>query len=491
MIIERRNRPCHAFVRINAFVNSAEACLLRLGIGWVGLIVVALAACGDDEGGHVDTTRDRDSGNDEDDREDAGDVIDEDIPLPFVPDSGRPIPGDPPPELEGSQCAVDTNKLYEITTHQRQAVPVQLAVDRIGSRFGAAFIGESDQCLDALYLADMHGSSSMGEPEVTMVSDACTTITHTAIAYSGDRWLMALVDARMDTYDVWVQGYDGQNEFAPQRITENAGHESEVGIGIVGDAAMDTLGAMIAWVERDSSGASSLNVRPLTPEGEPTGDAVVLEPPGMWTFGSVSLSRVGTQFAALAYRRTSAAGVSEIVLDVLAAGTGERDRDPWVLTSEAGTLGTVELGTDHEGGGVIYSVIQNEAHRLWFQALAPNGRAASVRNGLNVGGPTSPQPVVGPPFKAIDASIVKLPAGYAVAFRALPGGRIDSPRIRVQILDSDGIDDGSADVALSSEVGGRTAIEAATDGRVVIGWSDPAADGSSTLKVVKLPCFGG
>jgi hypothetical protein len=454
--------------------------------------VFALAACGDDEKTReIDTTPHEDAGSDDDDRDDAGDVgFDEDVPLPIVPDAGRPIPGDPPPELEGSQCAVDTNKLYEIVTHERQGAPVQLAVDRVQSRFGAAFIGASDQCVDALYLVDVHGASGVGEPEVDLVSDACTTITHTAITYSGDRWLMAVVDARMDSYDLWLQGYDGQNEFAPQRITENLGHESDVGISMVGDAAMDTLGAMVAWVESDSSGASSLNVRPLSPEGEPIGDTVVLEPPGMWTFGSVAISRMGPQYAGVAYRRVSAEGVSEIVLDVVAAGTGERDRDPWVLTSEAGPFGSVELGTDHEGGGIIYTVVQNEAHRLWFQALAPGGGPEPVRSGLDIGGPSSPQPVVGPPFKAIDASLVKLPIGYAVAYRALPSLRVESPRIQVTFLDSLGTTDGSADVALASEVGGRTAIEAGTDGRIVIAWSDPAEDGSSTLKLVKLPCVG-
>jgi hypothetical protein len=452
---------------------------------------LALAACGDDEGGRVvDTTPDRDAGADEGDREDAGDGFDEDIPLPIFPDAGRPIPGDPPPELEHSQCAVDTNKLYEIPTRDREAAPVQLAVDRVTSRFGAAFIGASDQCIDALYLADVHGASGVGEPEVTMISDACTSITHTAITYSGDRWLMAMVDGRMDSFDVWVQGHDGQNEYPPQRITENLGHEADVGISAVGDADMDTLGVMLAWVERDSSGASSLNVRPLSPEGEPIGDTVVLEPPGMWTFGSVSVSRIGLRFAGVAYRRTSAEGVSEIVLDVVAAQTGERDRDPWVLTSEAGEFGSVELGTDHEGGGIIYTVVQNLAQRLWFQALAPHGGPEPVRSGLDIGGPSVPQPVVGPPHKATGASLVKLPIGYAVAYRALPGGMVDSPRIRVHFLNPVGTSDGTADVALASEVGGRTAIEVGTDGRVVLAWSDPAGDGSNTLKVVKLPCFG-
>jgi len=212
---------------------------------------------------------------------------------------------------------------------------------------------------------------------------------------------------------------------------------------------------------------------------------------GTWSFASLSLGRIGGEYAGLGYRRYDASGNSQIVLDVLSAETGERDRDSWVLTSEAGAFGSIELGTDDEGGGVIYSLGQAESRQLWFQQLDRNGQAAPIVTAMDVGGPSPPKRVVGPPYKAIDASIAKLGVGYAVAYRALPGGMVTSPRIRVHFLDRVGQIIGVSDVALASEFGGRTAIEAAVDGRIVLGWTDTTEDGMSTLTVVKLPCVGG
>ena len=62
----------------------------------------------------------------------------------------------------------------------------------------------------------------------------------------------------------------------------------------------------------------------------------------------------------------------------------------------------------------------------------------------------------------------------------MPGGNVDSPRIRVHFLDRVGHVTGApSDVALASEFGGRTAIEGAIDGRVALAWSDVLEDGST------------
>jgi hypothetical protein len=493
---------------MTAQVNSAEPSLLRLlRLVVSALILVAPIGCGgdDDDGVHT-TPMPRDAGGEEDGG--GGDFeIDGDVPLPMAPDAGRAIPGDPPPELEDSQCAVDTNKLYALATLDRPPVPMQLAVDPIESHFGAVFIGDSEQCIDALYLADIHGAAGVGEPEVTMVADECTTVTHAALAHTGEHWLLGMVDARMDSYDVWVQAHRSGSE--PHRVSENLGQENQLQLAVVGSGKDATLAVMAAWVERDAdTGATSLNVRPLSLDGEPTGDVVVIEPAGMYSFTSVSLARVGPRYAGLAYMRSDGMGANEIVFDVLSIETGERDRDPWVLTGQAGPFGTVDLGTDpqfcrrgacvdsdapeiDEGGGLIYSAGEGDSRQLWIQRIDQNGEAATLMSGGSLGGAAPPERVVGPPYKATDASIVKLGVGFAVAYRALPGGMVTSPRIRVHFLDRLGSEEGKSDVALASEFGGRTAIEVALDGRITLGWTDTDEDGTSTLTVVKLPCVGG
>jgi hypothetical protein len=471
---------------MNAQVNAAELWSPRSRRNLaIAVIALALCACGgDDDTIDVGYTP-SDAGADSDGG--GGDLpLDGEVPLPITPDAGEAFPGEPPPELADSLCAVDTNKVYDLITLDRPPAPTQLAVDQTASRFGSVFVGDSEQCIDALYLANLEGASGVGEPEITLATDECTTVTHSALAHTGAHWLLAMVDARMDSYDLWVQAHDGDDQFTAHRISENLGQESDLSIAAVGDDA-----AIVVWVERDAlTGATSLNARPLDADGTPSGDAVVLEPAGTWSFASVTVGRIG-EYAGLGYRRFDAGGRSEIVLDVLSAETAERDRDSWVLTSEAGPVGSVELGSDDDGGGVIYSIGQAESQQLWFQKIDRTGRAAKIMSGINVGGDASPQRVVGPPYKANDASLAKLPVGFAVAYRALPGGMVTSPRIRVHFLDRDGRIIGVSDVALAGEFGGRTAIEAAVDGRIVLGWTDTAEDGSSTLTAVKLPCVGG
>jgi len=470
-----------------AQVNSAGVRLLRLvnlGFGW-GLCAALLGlswGCGGDDGGGV-STMPRDA-----QMEDASAAFDANGPRPVGPaiDAAAIIPGDPPPELEGQVCAVDTNKLYGLVTLDRPAAPTQLAADQVNSRFGMMYVGDSRECIDAVFLASVEGPANVGEPEIELVSDGCTSVQTTAVTHNGLRWLAAMVDGRQGTTDLSVQAYDGEHEFDVHRITSSAAPEREVAIAEVGDAVA------VAWVEQDAmTSMSTLQIRLLSSDGEPTAESVVLEQSDVWTFSSLSLARIGTRFIGLAYRRFDGATSAEIVLEVLRADTAEREREGWILTSEAGAFGGVDLATDDEGGGVVYSLGQADSQQLWFQQLDRNGNAAPVMNGNLVGGPSVPERILGPPLKAVDASVAKLPVGFAVAYRALPSGTVSSPRIRVQFLDRLGSVVSSSDVALASEFGGRTAIESGYDGRIAIGWTDTDEDGKSTLTVIKLPCVGG
>jgi hypothetical protein len=457
--------------------------------GWLlaGVLVLGLWACGDDGGGGGDGVdiRDKDAG--EDGGEDAGRFDASDVPFPTGPRiDGSVEPGDPPEELMGQQCAVDTNKLFDLVESDLLPAPTQLAVDPVDSHFGLSFAGLSEECVDALYFAELQGPSGVGKPEISTVVDECTAISGSAIAHSGESWLLASVDNRMDTVDLWVQPYDGEKVGEAQRLSENPAREREVALARVSQDSM-----LAVWTDEDlDSGINRLLARPLAASGEPSRDVVVLEESDSSTFAGLSVARIGAGFAALAYRRSDGDAAS-IVLDILSASSGERDRDSWVLTESAGAYGGVDLATDERGGAVLYSLVQGESRQLWLQLLGNDGRAARVMSGNQVGGPSQPQRIVGPPSNAIDGSIARLAIGYAVAARALPGGAIDSPRIRVTFLESSGRVTGGSDVALASEFGGRTAIEAAIDGRVVLGWSDVLEDGTTALTAVKLPCVGG
>jgi len=100
-------------------------------------------------------------------------------------------PGMPPPDLANSNCAVDTNKLYDLVSNMRAPEPAQLAVDVVNSRFLVAFIDKSMTCTDANYVAELEGPSGLGMPAITLVEDNCTTVDHVAATRAGDQWLLA------------------------------------------------------------------------------------------------------------------------------------------------------------------------------------------------------------------------------------------------------------------------------------------------------------
>jgi hypothetical protein len=270
------------------------------------------------------------------------------------------------------------------------------------------------------------------------------------------------------------------------RVTESGPREIETAIASAGE---DRL--MLAWVDVDLlTNTQSLRVRLLDGSGVPIADEVVIADDEESRYGGLALSVIGERFVGLGYRRAGFDGSSQIVLEILDATTGERDRDEWVLADDAGSAGGIDFGTDIDGGAVLYSLGEGTSQQLWLQRLAPTGMAATAMSGLDVGGPAAPQRIVGPPIDAVDASLAKLVSGYAVSYRVLP--RDDSqPRISVYFIDRFGATRGSSDIAFALPYGGRTAVEAAYDGRIVVGWSDTEDDNTTTVTAVKLPCVGG
>jgi len=413
---------------------------------------------------------------------DGGEPVDSAVPF----DAGPPTPPrDVPDELQDQLCAVERDYLYELVTQSRPPEPTQLAVDAVNSRFAVGFVDTSTECLEALYLAQLEGASGIA-PEITAAIDPCSTIEHVTVAHSGEHWLLGSIDSRENARDLWAQSYDQDADQAGEgyRVSDSPGGESEAML------APTTAGnAIAAWVEYDlGSDSSSLMARALDADGKPRHEIVVLEAGVTGSFAGLTLSRVGPSLIALGYRSFDREGRSELVIDVLDAETAERNREPWIVTSDGGPNGSIDISGDDEGAGVIYSVIQSTSHQLWFQRLGPD--AVPLSDSGSVGTAADAVRVIGPPYLALDASIARIPAGFIVAYRALDGGQIHSPSIRVHFLDRFGRVIGQSGVALASEFGGRTSVEAAYDGRVVVAWSDGSEASETTLFAVKLPCVG-
>ena len=449
------------------------------------LVLPALGACGgdDDDSAPVGPAKDAGGGGE--------DEFDATFAPPIEVDAGQAEPGDPPADLAKESCAVDTNKLYDLVAFDRAPEPTRLAVDLPGSRFALAYIDESKDCVDAVYVAQIEGERASAKPDISFALDPCSMIDSAAIEYNGERWLLGTIDARGDARDLWIQEFDPDDKetFPAHNVTES--DEPERAFALLSLTEGD--GVVAAWVEDGLITGSSqrLKVRKLSAGGEPEEDVVELDQPkgSTWTISGLTMAQFGANYVGLGYRRQSQDGHAELVLDVLDR-QGERDRDTLVLSKDAGGYGGIDLVADEEGGGVIYSVVQGLSEQLWFQLLDVNAHVAKVNNGVTSGGAMEALRVVGPPYKANDASLAKLPNGYAVAYRALPGGDLDAPRIRVHFLDRFGRILAKSDVAHAEPTGGRTAIKSAYDGRVVVGWSDQDAAGKTTMTAVRLPCVG-
>jgi len=246
----------------------------------------------------------------------------------------------------------------------------------------------------------------------------------------------------------------------------------------------------VVWAENAFDGTgTSLRAQLVSGTGEPIGESVEIQEAAEGFYASLSVALLGEFYIGVAYVHDDGLGARRVVLDVLSQETGERDRDSWVLTASPGDNGTVDLASGTLGAGIAYTLAEGTSRQIWFQGLGFDGRAAPVQSaGGLTGGPSEPTRVVENPQQGIDVSMTKLLRGFALAYRALPTVGIAVPQIRVHFLDRDGRIIGDSAVALAELSGGQTAIEVASDGRIVLSWTDTDEDGSSTLRALLVPC---
>lgn len=457
-----------------------QRALLGLSPVTVAALACLSAACGggDKPSTTTVTPKDHDAGS-------GSEPYDGSVAEPR-PDAGSTpsMPGDPDPGLDGS-CAIDSNKIYSVA---KRAVPFSstpLAVDPVHSRFVLPYVAEGS-CLDSVHWASMAGAAASGAPMESVALETCALVRDAAASALGDQWLIASTDNRDAPYDVWVGKYDGTSSKGTdaQRISQNSHVETSLGIATLSSGDK----ALVAYADQDKNEGQGLYVRPLDADGKPTAEAQRIEQSSSLYYTGLSLKPMGTG-AGLAYVRYSLDyKTSEIVFVALNA-QGKPLRDPWVLAANAGPSPSVDFIIDAEGGGIVYSRAEASTGRqIWFQQIDSTGVAA-IQSTTNQ--PSPVQRIVNSPQRGIDVSMTKLRAGYIMTYRALPTGSETRAMLRVYFLDRFGAVIGSSDVSYTSQGGGRTAAASANDGRVALAWNEVEDDGSSTLKMVRLPCLGG
>jgi hypothetical protein len=448
------------------------------------LLLVSLqgcSGCGEDDPVGPAVIPDRDGEVDED----AGTFDGGPRPVD-IPDADL-YPGDPPEELAGESCAADTNKIYELTTTSANAQPAQIAVST-SARFGVSFVSSADvMCTTGVSFAELYGVPGANEPSPISAYDDCTLVEQSAIARGDGLWLLAIADNRQDARDLWVHAFDSEDgdTVEQHRITENMAAEGPVKL-----LRVDNDRAFVVWGETAFDGTgTTLRGQFVSGTGEPMGEPIEIQGVVEGFYSSLSVALLGEFYIGVAYVHDDGLGARKVVLDVLSQETGERDRDSWVLTTSPGDNASVDLASGTLGAGIAYTLAQGTSRQIWFQGLGFDGRAVPVQSaGGLMGGPSEPMRVVENPQQGIDVSMTKLLRGFALAYRALPTIGVAQPQIRVHFLDRDGRIIGDSAVALAELSGGQTAIEVATDGRIVLSWTDTDEEGNSTLRALLVPC---
>lgn len=457
------------------------------------LMTLTTGGCGDDGGAATAPPNERRVT-----RQDAG-TGDNDFPINRPDD---PPTGMPPEGILGG-CGIDSNKVFEIARTQDSPLNLPIGIDRVNSRAALVYIGDSVGCSESLYLAGIEGDANeLDAPEAELAVGACDLYADPAVTWAEERlWLMAFVDNRVGN-EVWTKVYDeaGDHDEPGFQISEGSQRPGMVAITTVSPDRR-----MVVWAERSLTTVTVM-ARPVDTLGEPVGPAQLVTS-FMGNLGSIALSQLGMPGdgldepgALVAYWRLDNSGAtdrSELVVQALDLD-GKLRGDERVVREDVGNSASIaatlnhtqQAGLDWSAGAVAYSVSQTGGNQLWFQLLDNDGQIGQLWDNLGrLRGDSAPQRLVNSPQRAVHASVARVPQGYMVAYRALPGGDVDRARIRVVFLNRSGEFDVDSDVAFTTEEGGPTQVLQGSDGRSVILWSELDAEtGEIVYKVARMPC---
>jgi hypothetical protein len=448
---------------------------------WALGVCLFVAACGSDKppSSPPGIVPDLDAGE-----QTGTEPYDGEVPLPRK-DSGTVAipPGEPELGLSG-QCAVDSNKIYTVAERAQPFTSTPLAVDPENSRFIIPFV-DTGECLDTVHMATLAGAATGGEPTNNSAIETCALVREAAATALSDRWLVASTDNREAPYDIWLTPYEAESGAVAEAQRVSQSSQVETALALTTLSSGDS--ALLSYADEDLSAGQALYVRPLDNLGKPTADAVKIAESTELYYTNLTLKPLG-EGAALVYVRYSLDYTTSDIVFVALDAQGKPIREAWVLTRNAGPSPSVDLTVDRDGGGIVYARGESSSGRqIWFQQIDASGQAALLRTGTTR---APAQRIVNSPQRGIDVSITKLRASFVLTYRALPQTDATRAILRAYFLDRNGAIVGSSDVSYTSPGGGRTSVQSAGDGRVVLAWNEISDTGGSSLKVVRLPCVG-
>jgi hypothetical protein len=340
--------------------------------------------------------------------------------------------------------------------------------------FGLAYrsIGRAT-CAQNIEVAHIAASSGLPEPGAVLVE--CTAITDVALAWASSGWHLAWIDNFTDRAELHTATLDAQLQIsgAGRRTLTDDEHELER------KPVLAAIGGrpLLVWSARGmAAGPSSIRARWLDGDAD-SFDLVTADEEHAPQ--ALALAQIGSESAAIGWVGPGESpGVWLLRLDA----DGARAGAPVQLTERVAVSSSIDIARRSDGGAAVYSIEIDGAPQVRFRRLDATGTPIADERVL-----------IGPPLRAQDASVFALAGGYVVVYRALPGGSIDRPEIRMTFVTKEGavIRDAAGSVlstriASSTIATARTSVTVSVDGQIMIGWLDAdSGSGHNALHVAR------
>lgn len=335
-------------------------------------------------------------------------------------------------------------------------------------RLNVARIGSTGVIPEPVALFDMRTNSAK--------------VLDSALVYDGADWQV-----------VWTDNSAGQVELMAMTVDEALEPPSSPTVERITDTAVQAVEkrpvtarirdrAFAAWVVEESRVPVSVWISELGAGGDPV--EVVPASSGHQP-KRVALSEIGTDpetaTGALAWIEPDEPGAQKGVWLQPLDGDGAASGGAIKLSDQVSVGDSVSLASNITGGAAVYSVVVGGSSReVRFVRLDGMGRPSSGEI-----------PIVASPLQGMDAAIAALGQGYVIAYRALPGGVITKPEIRVVFVSKEGVasvnEAGNVISLPLSDAGSASArltVQVSNEGQVLVGWLDQVS-GNKTLRLAR------
>jgi hypothetical protein len=376
------------------------------------------------------------------------------------------------PEIDVASCAISQNDTWSKTVDVSDEGGYALVAGQTG--FGLAFRAIGNQsCAREIDVAHIPATSGFPEPHAVLPD--CNVIKDVTLLGTSDGWRLAWVDnftemAELHTLklDLDMNVPSGESR---RQLTDNT-------LELERKPVLDEVAGqtMAAWITESNDGRARITTQLL----DGSNAAIdVIKPEAGHNPQGLALSQMGTTAAALGWVGPQQnPGVWLQKLDANGAAVDS----PMQLTDKVAVSSSIALADRINGGGAVYSIEIDGIPQVRFRRLDETGQPLADERSI-----------VGPPLRAMGASIDTLGGGYAIAYRALPGGGTVEPEIRLTFITKEGnvIRDSNGQL-VSFPIGpatmaeGRTYVAVSVEGEIMVAWIDGDPNsGKNLLKMVR------